>query len=691
MLKAFLRLTVLVCFSSSILAQALTSNSETFKNKPALVTREGPEVLGRDSYVFESILDRMLGLKDPQAKTVGVARLADLIWRYDQTRGKALFQQALDLVPTDTSDKTKAKSIRRLRQKIVVLIAKNDSVWAKRLIDDAAATESENDSQNNIAVAEGLAKDDPEAAFDFAKRSLQQRLDPSFISLLLQWRAINENQANQLFLRAVSLVAQQPGSSVGDFVLLGTYLFTSPNVDDPTSIVLTRVGNVGLANITKQRPGVGVDLIQAYLAVAVAMVSRPVADPRERQVAYAFGQLLAPKVQAYSPNLLPQLSAAMTVLSGTVPSELRQESAFENFKKTRPDDFELMAKAEKLSDTNARDITYLDVVFHAWIRRDFQTARLAADRISQEPVVSSLRTLNDFGEGAVVLARRDGYAPAETIASRLPVGIERSVLFLGISQQAEAAADREAAMRAVTLAIQGADSISDSRKPFLLLATAGQLARFDPAAAASVRSAAITAFNKQDDLELQKVSWDRQVEVGPLVEKFPIAIKGVDFDFSSAFSAAANGSLDEMLGAASEIRNEPLKAQAFVEIAKRVFNGIKDAPQTERVLRVEEDGIRKSASKSVMPDYPGEAVKEKKQGIAVTELQYNGKGDVTDVKVVESPAPSIASAVTDAVKQWKFKPTTVKGEPVSVRGKLTFYFVIDSEGKSRVNNPKQFQ
>jgi hypothetical protein len=48
--------------------------------------------------------------------------------------------------------------------------------------------------------------------------------------------------------------------------------------------------------------------------------------------------------------------------------------------------------------------------------------------------------------------------------------------------------------------------------------------------------------------------------------------------------------------------------------------------------------------------------------------------------------------VVSATKQWKFVPSKKQdGTPVSVRGKLTFYFEIDKEGNGRVQNPKQYR
>src|SRR5688572_32203632 len=102
--------------------------------------------------------------------------------------------------------------------------------------------------------------------------------------------------------------------------------------------------------------------------------------------------------------------------------------------------------------------------------------------------------------------------------------------------------------------------------------------------------------------------------------------------------------------------------------------------------------MRKSASKTVMPSYPEEALKKREQGVAVVELQYDAKGDVDSTSILEAPSKSIGDAVARATKQWKFVPSKKQdGTPVSIRGKLTIYFEIDKDGKGLVQNPKQYR
>ncbi len=78
--------------------------------------------------------------------------------------------------------------------------------------------------------------------------------------------------------------------------------------------------------------------------------------------------------------------------------------------------------------------------------------------------------------------------------------------------------------------------------------------------------------------------------------------------------------------------------------------------------------------------------------MAVVELQYDPKGDVVNTSVLEAPSRSIGESVIAALKQWKFVPSKKQdGTPISVRGKLTFYFEIDKDGNGRVQNPKQYR
>lgn len=107
------------------------------------------------------------------------------------------------------------------------------------------------------------------------------------------------------------------------------------------------------------------------------------------------------------------------------------------------------------------------------------------------------------------------------------------------------------------------------------------------------------------------------------------------------------------------------------------------------VIRVAELSLRKSVVASVMPIFPQDAMRRRVSGVAVAQVLFDADGKVIRSKILEAPDASTGEAVIAAIKQWKIHPQTVNSEPVQIRGKLTFYFVIDRSGVGHVRNPKQ--
>src|SRR2546421_4030102 len=173
MRTAFLRWLIFTCCSTSIAAQTPARFRDSVSRETQLQKIEQlddqPEMdLGR----FFGVVDRMLALQDIQAKSSGTAQLADMLWKYDNTQGRQLFERTLKLLehkPESTNDAL----LRRLHLKVVQLIAKHDTLWAKRLIDAKSRDDQNSDlgnrSEQNIAVAASLIADEPETAIDFAR------------------------------------------------------------------------------------------------------------------------------------------------------------------------------------------------------------------------------------------------------------------------------------------------------------------------------------------------------------------------------------------------------------------------------------------------------------------------------------------------------------------------------------------
>jgi protein TonB len=77
----------------------------------------------------------------------------------------------------------------------------------------------------------------------------------------------------------------------------------------------------------------------------------------------------------------------------------------------------------------------------------------------------------------------------------------------------------------------------------------------------------------------------------------------------------------------------------------------------------------------VAPAYPPEAGRARIEGTVVLLAVIGKDGSVQDVKV-ESGVPLLAQAAIDAVKQWRYKPYLLNGEPVEVASRITINFTL---------------
>ncbi|HVV43560.1 MAG TPA: energy transducer TonB, partial [Bryobacteraceae bacterium] len=69
---------------------------------------------------------------------------------------------------------------------------------------------------------------------------------------------------------------------------------------------------------------------------------------------------------------------------------------------------------------------------------------------------------------------------------------------------------------------------------------------------------------------------------------------------------------------------------------------------------------------AVKPVYPPLAKMARQQGTVRFEATISKEGTIEDLKVLPGAPPLLVQAATEAVKQWRYKPTMLNGEPVEV-------------------------
>jgi TonB family protein len=80
----------------------------------------------------------------------------------------------------------------------------------------------------------------------------------------------------------------------------------------------------------------------------------------------------------------------------------------------------------------------------------------------------------------------------------------------------------------------------------------------------------------------------------------------------------------------------------------------------------------------VNPVYPPLARQARIQGIVILKVNVSKTGDIEDVQLV-SGHPMLAPAAIEAVKQWKYRPYLLNGDPIEVDTKIQVNFVLAGE------------
>lgn len=79
--------------------------------------------------------------------------------------------------------------------------------------------------------------------------------------------------------------------------------------------------------------------------------------------------------------------------------------------------------------------------------------------------------------------------------------------------------------------------------------------------------------------------------------------------------------------------------------------------------------------RKVAPEYPKKARRKHIQGTVIMKAKISKEGDITDLELVAGD-PMLAQAAMDAVKQWKYRPYLLKGEPVEVETQIQVNFTL---------------
>jgi TonB family protein len=116
--------------------------------------------------------------------------------------------------------------------------------------------------------------------------------------------------------------------------------------------------------------------------------------------------------------------------------------------------------------------------------------------------------------------------------------------------------------------------------------------------------------------------------------------------------------------------------------AAGILGGVANSQPTPKIatparVRISQGVATGLVIKKVQPRYPDDAKQARIQGQVVLQADIDKNGDVESITLV-SGHPMLAPAAIEAVKQWKYKPYLLNGEPMKVETQITVNFSLSA-------------
>ena len=112
--------------------------------------------------------------------------------------------------------------------------------------------------------------------------------------------------------------------------------------------------------------------------------------------------------------------------------------------------------------------------------------------------------------------------------------------------------------------------------------------------------------------------------------------------------------------------------KSLANISSAPVNVPKPSPQ---MLRVSQGVMEGLLLKRVQPRYPTQALQMRIQGPVQLQATITKNGDIQNLKVVSGDGV-LAHAAQEAVRQWKYKPYYLDGEPVQIETQILVNFKL---------------
>lgn len=415
------KIALVLLVSTSFALPAIGQKTKAKKSGVSPVTTEKEVTTEqRARAMLESVLQVSAGFEDAALKAKIQFEAADLLWRFDQPRARRLYEEsyhAIDGVQPPNSLRISSDFLpgfkARLRGDLLKAVSQHDRDFAERLV--KSPTETRRDVKQSpvnatrcvgcgfqiesvsqtFRLAIDAAPVDPQRAVQLAKDGLNRSINSMIYSVLQVLRRRDGDLADELFISAVAsarlhtIYLSDSANSLAPYVFpdfgTGTKVRAAPPPPVPNKI----------------RP----ELIEQFLSFfadaaekEARMLQLRGPDPEDSQIKrrvsldYFLGELMLPYFERHMPDRVAAVRVHINEIVGALAAG-EAKPYLDDFKRESTAS-EIAERADIEKDAGRQQDYYLQAVFQANARREFEDALATATKITDE-------TARSFAESVV--------------------------------------------------------------------------------------------------------------------------------------------------------------------------------------------------------------------------------------------------------------------------------------------------
>ena len=379
-------LTLACLLFSSVMAQS-PSEQKAKDQSPAQQESEqkaNQELEQKSLALLEDVIADIPALKLPENRTLAQATAADLLWKHDEKRARALFRDALsslgELKPSSDRRATRYGEVNwmafQLRQQVLQAIARRDAQMALDYLRATRRDESSPRAESlyqrpdpdlllEQSLAAQVAANNPKLALQLAEESLAKGLSHGVIPLLLRLQEKDKEAGAKLASAIIKKLGSEnftTNPEAANLALSLVRMSTRPEANMP-----------GLAQEPKRVRKVPPVLDEANLRELIdTMIATALSSPSGSPIFYMLPSIM-PEVEKYAPARLPQLRSKLAEFRKTLDPQTKMWTEYESL--LRNGTTEKLLEAAAKAPPEMRNALYHRAAWQAVSQGDGERAR----------------------------------------------------------------------------------------------------------------------------------------------------------------------------------------------------------------------------------------------------------------------------------------------------------------------------